>query len=564
MVILGVWDGHDAGAALLVDGVLAAAVNEERITRRKLEVRFPARSIEECLRIGGLPPGRVDLAAASTSDVAKTIGRWFPGTKERYYDIRRRKVAPAPLTRATKSVKYTLTEWRSSVLTAALSRRVLVRDLAHCGIRAPLRLYDHHEAHAAAAALGSGMSSCAVVTVDGVGDGASATVNTFDGEHLTRLATTPARHSLGVFFEHVTNLLNMRELEDEGKVMALADYAAPVPDAQNPLLGLVATEGLEFRTAAGGRGMHGRLRALHWFYPNEQFAFMAQRVVEQRLVELARETILRTGLTRLALSGGVASNVKATRKVRLLPEIEDLYVFPHMGDGGLALGAACRAAMEEGERPDLALEDLGLGVAFSDDDFERALRAAAVAFCRPADVVDRVADLIAAGRIVLWFQGREEYGPRALGHRSVLARPDRADLRDRVNLLLKRRVWYQPFCPSLLEGDARAAFDDWKGRPGRHMTMAYRVAPAFRPVLAGVTSVDGTCRPQIVREDAEGPFAALLRAVRARLGFSAVLNTSFNIHGAPLVHTPAEAIDVFRDGRADALVLGPCVAMLSA
>ena len=138
----------------------------------------------------------------------------------------------------------------------------------------------------------------------------------------------------------------------------------------------------------------------------------------------------------------------------------------------------------------------------------------------------------------------------------MLARPDRPALRDRINLLLKRRVWYQPFCQSLLEDDARAAFADWKGAPNRYMTMAYMVAPAWRERLAGVTSIDGSCRPQIVRESASGPFADLLRAARRRLGTGALLNTSFNIHGEPLVQTPSEAMALLRQSCADALVLG--------
>ena len=150
-----------------------------------------------------------------------------------------------------------------------------------------------------------------------------------------------------------------------------------------------------------------------------------------------------------------------------------------------------------------------------------------------------------------------EYGPRALGHRSVLARPDRPQLRDRVNLLQKRRVWYQPFCPSLLDADARAALADFSGQPNRHMTMAYVVAPAYRDRLSGVMSVDGSCRPQMVADDAPTPFAAMLRAVRALIGIGAVLNTSFNMHGSPLVCTPVEAVQVFHESGADALALGP-------
>jgi carbamoyltransferase len=168
-----------------------------------------------------------------------------------------------------------------------------------------------------------------------------------------------------------------------------------------------------------------------------------------------------------------------------------------------------------------------------------------------------VAELLAAGKVVMWFQGRMEYGPRALGHRSVLARPDRADLRDRLNLVLKRRVWYQPFCPSMLESEAKRLLADWCGGPNRAMTMAYEVVPEQRAHLAAAMSVDGTCRPQIVADDDPGPFAELLRQARQRWDVGAVLNTSFNIHGEPLVCSPTEAVDVFLRSGADALAIGP-------
>jgi carbamoyltransferase len=150
-----------------------------------------------------------------------------------------------------------------------------------------------------------------------------------------------------------------------------------------------------------------------------------------------------------------------------------------------------------------------------------------------------------------------EYGPRALGHRSILARPDRPELRDRLNLILKRRVWYQPFCPSILDTEARSALSDFKGAPNRHMTTAYNVRPEWRPSLAGVLSIDGTCRPQLVADDEPSVFGRLLRAVRTRLGYGAVLNTSFNIHGSPLVCTPVEALDVLAKSGADWLAIGP-------
>jgi len=248
--------------------------------------------------------------------------------------------------------------------------------------------------------------------------------------------------------------------------------------------------------------------------------------------------------------------VKVNQAIRMLPEVREVYVFPHMGDGGLALGSALLAAADGRGLPGIRLDDLGLGPEFSDEAVSAAFVRAGVPFEQCPNVSARAADLVAAGRVVLWYQGRMEYGPRALGHRSVLARPDRPELRDRLNLVLKRRVWYQPFCPSLLENDAFRLLSDNKGSPNRDMTMAYQVSEEGRRHLAGTMNVDGSCRPQIVAEDAPGPFAQLLREMRLRTGVGAVLNTSFNIHGEPLVCTPDEALDVYRRSGADALVMG--------
>jgi carbamoyltransferase len=555
--ILGIWDGHDSGAALLQDGELRYAINEERLTRRKLEIAFPSRAIATCLQLAGLAPSDIHVVAASTSDPAKALGRVWPGSKERYYAVRRRQAPPGPLAGLTRSLKYRITEWKPGPLSRWVSRRTVGAQLANLGLgRATLRLVDHHQAHAAAAAWGADFGPCTVLTIDGVGDGLSATISAFRDGRLQRVAASPARASLGIFFEHVTSLLNMRELEDEGKVMALADYAAPIDVADNPLAPLIRVRDGVIETAAPGHALRGAIARVHWRFANEAFAFLAQQVVEQIVMAMARDAVRLTGLPRLALAGGVVSNVKAGRRVRLMKEIDDVFVFPHMGDGGLAAGAAIAVAADSGA-PVRWSDRLDLGPEYGEATTEQSLRSGGLQGERVGDLPRRVAELLADGQVAMWFQGGMEYGPRALGHRSVLARPDRPELRDRLNLVLKRRVWYQPFCPSLLESDAARVLDDWTGGRNRTMTMAYRVAEQYRCRMAGVMSVDGTCRPQIVADGTPGPFAALLLEARRLWQVGVVLNTSFNIHGEPLVCTPDEAIDVFKRSGADALAIGP-------
>ena len=543
-----------------MDGRLVAAINEERLSRRKLEIRFPSASIHACLELANVRPRDVTLVAGSTTDPAKTVGRLMPWTKERYYAVRRRKTRPGMLSYLTQTAKRRMTEWRPTAISRHLSAVALRRELAGTGLEAArLRLFDHHYCHALTAAYASGFDACTVVTIDGLGDGLSASVSDFSDGRLRLRATSPARDSLGVFFEHVTHLLNMRELEDEGKVMALADYAAPVPDSDNPLLSLFSVDGGRLRSRVAAHALERPLRRILWSRANEEFAFLGQRTIEHVCTRLVRSAVQLTGCPRVALAGGVASNVKANRLMRLIPEVDDIYVFPHMGDGGLALGAALAGCLEQRSTPGLNLDSLALGQAFTDWEIAQAAQAAGLSPCVPHDLPGEVGDRLAQGQIVCWFQGRMEFGPRALGNRSVLAQPDRPDLRDRLNLILKRRVWYQPFCPSLLESEASRLLADWtmSGRSNRHMTMAYMVAPAWRGAMAGVISTDGTCRPQVVDDQGTEAFAAVLRALRARLGVGAVLNTSFNIHGEPLVCSPGEAFSVFHRSGADALAIGP-------
>jgi carbamoyltransferase len=323
------------------------AVNEERLTRRKLEVGFPELSITACLRSADLTPADIPMVAASTTDPAKTLTRLLPGLKEEYYLIRRRKRVPHRADPFRKAFKYRFTELPPNPFSAALSRAYMQRRLARMGF-ADFRLewVEHHAAHAAAAAACSGFPEALVLTLDGVGDGLCGSLRIWRNGKFELLKALPARTSLGIFFEHVTNLMNMRELEDEGKVMALANYAYPIPDEENPLMALIGTRGLDIVSPYRSTRLFAELRKLLWRFPSEQFAFMAQRVLEKNVLSLVEEALARTGLKRLAAAGGVFSNVKMNMRLAELPSLERLYVFPHMGDGGLAIGAALAANRE--------------------------------------------------------------------------------------------------------------------------------------------------------------------------------------------------------------------------
>ena len=555
MKILGVWDGHDSGAALVADNKIRFVVNEERLSRRKLEIEFPHRSIGAILESENLDPEGIDAIAISTSDFSKTLHRIFPSMKEEYYLIRRRKKIPSRFNQIKKLNKYWITEFGNNRLTRALSKWAIRKKLVPLGLsKKPIFFVDHHLCHAAAAAFTSGFPTCLVVTLDGLGDGLSASISAMRDGKLQRISAISARTSFGIFFEHVTNLMNMRELEDEGKVMALANYAYPIPDEENPLLGFFEIQNLVVRSRFSSLRMYKELAHVLYRFPSEQFAFMAQRALEVWVVRLIENALKATGERHIALAGGVASNIKVNRLIKNLDQVDDCYVFPHMGDGGLALGAALWHAHEKSGEIVFPLDTVQLGQYFESECIEELLRKENLPFSAPTDLVSKTAEIIERGGIVLWFQNRGEMGPRALGGRSILARPDSLAVKDDLNLKLKKRVWYQPFCPSILEEDARSAFEYLKGTPNRFMTMGYMVRPEFRSRLAGVINIDGSCRPQVVNSQPE-LYASLLQEVKKRIGIGALLNTSFNLHGEPMVNSPEDAVRTFKIMRPDAMVI---------
>ena len=555
MYILGIWDGHDSGAALIRDNKIEVAFNEERLTRRKLEIRFPEHSVRQCLKHLNLPPSEIKHIAVSSYDFSKTLARIFPATKEDYYLIRRRKKSPGRLSTLKKKAKYIVTELGPSSLTKRISELCLRKSLRALGFRDfAIHLVDHHRCHAAAAAFCSGFDDALVITIDGIGDALSGTISTLSEKGLSCITDISGKHSLGIFFEHVTNLMNMRELEDEGKVMALANYAYPIPDGENPLLDLIEIKGLNVRCKYSTLRMYGELRKMLWQYPSEQFAYMAQRTLEVKIVDLVKNAIAATGHTRVALAGGVFSNIKVNMLIRTLPEVKDCFVFPHMGDGGLALGAALAANYELKGITSYQLNDVFFGMDYTDDEIRAALDASGLEYSHHDSIEKEAAQLIAQGHIIFWFQGRMEYGPRSLGHRSILALPNSKRIRDLLNLRLKMRVWYQPFCPTMLEEDASVYLEDYDS-PNRFMTMGYMVKDGYRDELEGVLSVDGSCRPQVVRAN-EPCLGMLLSTLKALTGRGVVLNTSFNIHGEPLVCSPQDALNTLKKTRNDYLVIG--------
>jgi carbamoyltransferase len=561
--VIGVWDGHDAGAALVVDGRVRLALNEERLSGRKLDVGFPERAVAAMREAAA---GKRVAWACTTSDVAKTLTRIFPWMKEDYYKLRRRLVAPGPMHGLTVRAKYSLTQLSTNGLLRAWARRMFASAL-HVPVE-DVFLVDHHAAHAASAAFWPVWNSDAtIVTLDGIGDGESGSVWAWSEKNsgLTPLISIPGSASLGLFFEHITNELQMRPLEDEGKVMALATYAAETPIETNPFLRWFSLTADDrrlpvLRCSIPPTRMAREVARIVWCTPREQVSRMAQQTLEQIVPKFFGMLAAATGQGSFGYAGGVASNIKVNRLIRTTPGIERLEICPAMGDGGLALGAALAVwRLVTGRRPE-PFTDFRLGTDRGDlgADAERFARETSARLSRPTDIARAVAERVADGEIVMWAQGRMELGARALGARSIVARADSVEARDDLNLRLKRRVWYQPFCPSILLSEAPALLVDYRGERdlNRHMTMGFMTTPHGRQALAGAVGPDGSCRPQMVEHDEREPWYRMLDRMRHLTGTGAVINTSLNMHGKPMSDTAAGVVDAWLESGVQHLALG--------
>ncbi len=542
MYILGIWDGHDSGAALIDHDRIIFASNEERYTKRKLEVRFPYNSINAALHHAGINADEVDVVAFPTTDISKTASRIFPMQKESYYRFRRRKMPKPRAEGLMHYTKYAMTSIGSLPLCGAISKYEVSKELKRIGFSDfQIMSIDHHQAHAATAAFTSGMKDQLVITLDGIGDGLSGSVSTLENGELERKSQIPGSDSIGIFYEQVTNIIGMRELEDEGKIMAMADYSFPFSFSDNKLKHFFSVEGLGMHARYGPVRQYNELSRIAWGMPREQFAYMAQQLLENVVTEFVSNAIDEYGIPDVSFAGGVMSNIKANMKIRALGKLKSWYIFPHMGDGGIALGAAMQANYLINGRSAYCFRDSYLGEEYSDDQIRSQLKKEkGLSFQPESGKAKHAAEIIEANDYILWFQGRMEYGPRALGNRSILGNSSSDKVKDKLNTYVKQREWYQPFAPSMLEEDSGRLLSDIKGTD-KFMTMGYKVKDSAMEVMKSVVHIDMTARPQMVGDENRN-YQELLRNVKRRTGYGVVLNTSFNIHGMPIVASPEDAI----------------------
>jgi carbamoyltransferase len=525
---------HDSAAALLVDGVTVAAAEEERFSRRKHgkpPVAFstwelPEQAMRFCLARAGLRPEDLD-AVAYSYDPDRA-----PGAGE---DI-------------------TADDWEG-LRTLYARRAPLFLRTALPGLdTAKVRWVPHHVAHAASATFASGWDRCSVLVLDGRGERASHLAGRFAGGELEVLAAQGLPHSLGLLYEELTAHLGFRRSSDEYKVMAMASYGEPSFLEELRRLVVARPDGgfdagaIDLAAWAPPLGPGAEFEPVH-----ADLACSVQRRLEEVLVDLARWLHERTGDRDLVMAGGVALNCVANSRLWREGPFERIWVQPAAGDAGTALGAAMHVAHELGD----AVAPMGtaaLGRDWDEDALAARLRTAGIAFERPDDLAGAVADTLAADGVVAWFQGRSEFGPRALGHRSLLADPRRPENLEKLNDI-KGREQFRPVAPMVLAERAAAIFDG--PLPSPFMLFTHDVRREWRSRIPAVVHVDGTARIQTVDRTAEPLVAQMLEAFEARTGVPVVVNTSLNTAGRPMVDDPRDALECFGSAPVDLLAIGP-------
>lgn len=553
MIVLGINDGHDSGVCLLRNGRDVWCSSEERRVNAKNYAGIPERSLAAVLRHSGTDPHDIDLVTLS-SRIRTTVPT--SGHKPIYT------VLNLLSSLGRTELGTTVGRW---LLSRLRKRRDLLRCLADHGLAGkPIVPFDHHLCHAATAYFHRPWEGPAVVlTLDGAGDGLCATVTIGRGHDLEVISRTPKFHSPAAWmYSAVTAHLGLKPYEHEYKVMGMAPYGQPQPCA-DVFRNAFQVEGLRFRNRAG-RVAGGMQRYLTRRLVGQRFdnvAAACQLVFEEMMLCWVRNAVAATGLRHVVAAGGAFLNVKANKLIRELPEVEALYVYPASDDGGTPVGAAVLGHLElcrqRGTEPRLELpRDIYLGLDFSDTELEAAVKASGLPCQRMADPAAEVAERLAAGQIVARFAGREEVGPRALGNRSILADPRDLRVIRKLNFAIKQRDFWMPFAASVLEEDAPRYIRNlspW----AFYMIEAFDTTPEGADALAaGIHPYDQTIRPQVVNT-LNPEYRAVLRAFRERTGVGGVLNTSFNLHGYPIVGTPEAALDTLKKSELDAVALGP-------
>lgn len=591
----------DSTVSLMEDGRVVFACGEERLSRVKLQDGFPHRAMKLGLERTGWNPASIDAVAyaffdgdeearlmreAMAADAAAHRPDCTAGSlkalaeAERGYRLDRSTPIPGLPTEQSEfmprkawwkravygaTARFPRLDWaahrrsyRRWLAEASADHHKWTRELAagleQYGLAGKLHRFHHHDTHAANAFYASGYESSLVVTLDGYGSGCCGGVYTGDAEGLRPLHRFRFPNSLGHFYEQVTSGLGFKPSRHEGKIVGLAAYGNP-EILRQVLLERFETPDGDIRIRAGLNALF--TRALAGRFAKRDIAAAYQRVLEEVACRVIAYWQKKTGLANVAMSGGVNANVKLNQRVREIPGVKSVFIYPNMGDGGCATGAAMLAFGHEkvARGP---LENVYYGPSYSEADIRKALDAAELRYEWCDDIEDRVGELLSQDAIVGRFDGRMEYGPRALGNRSVLYPAKDPEVNQWLNKQLGRTE-FMPFAPAALAEAGHRLFKNLSGceKAAEFMTVTFDCTDEMKRLCPAAVHVDGTARPQLVSDRTNPSFYRIIKAYEARTGTPSVINTSFNMHEEPIVGSPEDAVRAFLLGNIDYLAAGP-------
>jgi len=573
--ILGITDGQTAGAALIEDGQITWAMNEERLVRLKHARGAPRSSIAFVLQQSGVDPKDIDgvAVAEANSQFKDEIKGWRGWFEERaevdsvhhlFFQIASRFGGVASIIPGVKSLYYAV---RAPLYWNRRRRwpQVLKDEF---GITAPVRFLQHHYCHATSAYFSSGFDSALVVTMDGGGDGSSSHVYEAKAGHLKQVCKIDSFDSLGNYYAYITAICGYKSKKHEGKITGLAAYGKPI--YYDFLKTLICHR--DGRPVNTGRVLFKKaLEKIKQHLPEgwkkEDLAASIQKLSEDICRAYISHWLDKTGQTNLALAGGIFANVRINQEINDLPQVKSLFVHPGMSDEGLAAGAAYgmwaqRVVAQSGSFSNQpVISTVYLGPEYSDAEIQKSLEDESCVFEKPDNIEQSVAQLLSEGYVVARFAGRMEYGPRALGNRTILYHPTDHSVNDWLNKNLVRTE-FMPFAPSTLYEEAERCFLNMKQSmdAARFMTVTFDCSPWMKEFCSGVVHLDGTARPQLVREQDNPGYYKILAEFKKLTGLPCVINTSFNMHEEPIVCNPSDAIRAFKLGHLDYLAIGSFLA----
>jgi carbamoyltransferase len=541
---------HDSSACIVRDGELLFAVAEERISRLKHDARFPQLAIQACLQFAGVEVAQLDEVCFGWQTAGPVYG----------HDVKMYAFGQWPLTylNVLNSTRHFISMWHQQSGAKAFARRF-------GPVKARMRFVDHHLAHAISAYGFSGFDDSAIVIMDGRGAWEATSIWHGRKGKIEHVLTIPFPNSIGGFYSAFTEYLGFVPNSDEWKVMGLAPYGQPGVNLDVFIDLEAAPYKVRSRRLNGGvtgisSGISAVLGAPRTAESeiddrHKNIAYAAQDYCERAMMSVVRMALAKTKSRNLCVAGGVALNSKANGKILASGIVEKIFVQPAASDDGAALGAALAPYLDRGgQLPNRAMRHAYLGPAFDDDEIETALKTYKLRYTRVDDPAAAAAELLAKGKILGWFQGRMEFGPRALGARSILADPRDPEMTAKVNNAVKFREWWRPFAPSIKKEAASDFLEGATDSP--FMILTAQVRAEKRSVIPAVTHVDGSARPQTVEREVNPLYWHLIDEFGKRTGVPLVMNTSFNLRGEAIVNTPTDAVRTFFSSGMDALAIG--------